>query len=365
MGVRKVGVEEELLLVDPRSGVMTAVAQRAVRADREESGDTGPEVEAELFLQQIETMTEPCTDLDDLADQVRAGRAALRKAAEQAGAAAVAVPVPVLVDDRRGDADVTPKPRYRRIQEEYGELARTALACAMHMHVDVDDPEEGVRVLDGIAPWLPVLLAVSANSPYSRGVDTGYASWRTQVWSRWPSHGTGEPFGSLERYEEVTGALLDWGAALDDGMLYFDARLSSSYPTVELRVADVCTDVDDAVLVAALARALVTTAAAEAEPQHWRGEMVRAATWRAARDGTTGRLVHPGRRELAPAREVLTALVDHVADALEAAGDRERVGDLVAQVLSRGNGAVQQRRAFEQTGDLGAVVRDLAERTGR
>ena len=97
------------------------------------------------------------------------------------------MPTPVLVDE---DATVTPKPRYERIREEYGELARTALACAMHIHVDVDDEEQGVRVLDGIRPWLPVLLAVSANSPYSRGQDTGYASWRTQIWGRWPSHGS-------------------------------------------------------------------------------------------------------------------------------------------------------------------------------
>ena len=120
VGIRRIGVEEELMLVDPETGFLTAVAEQAVRAgDDEES-----EVEHELFRQQIETMTEPCETLDDLAGQLRAGRRAVSDSAAEAGAAAAAVPTPVLVDE---DTSITPKPRYERIREEFGELARTAL----------------------------------------------------------------------------------------------------------------------------------------------------------------------------------------------------------------------------------------------
>ena len=98
------------------------------------------------------------------------------------------MPTPVLVDE--DDATITRKPRYQRIREEYGELARTALVSAMHIHVDVDDEEQGVRVLDGIRPWLPVLLAVSANSPYWRGATPATPAGASQIWSRWPSNGT-------------------------------------------------------------------------------------------------------------------------------------------------------------------------------
>jgi carboxylate-amine ligase len=354
--VRQLGVEEELLLVDPETGHVTAVAERAVRAGDE---DDGAPVEEELFLHQIETQTPACSSLEELAGELRRSRQAICEAAGAAGAAAVAIGTPVLVDE---ESAVTPRPRYLRIREEYGELAASALACAMHVHVDVDSPEEGVRVLDGIAPWLPVLLALSANSPYAHGRDTGYASWRSQVWGRWPSHGTGQEFGDLATYRDVTERIIEWGAALDEGMTYFDARLSRSFPTVEVRVADVCAGIGDAVLVAALARALVATAA-ETEQRGWRSELLRAATWRASRHGLTSRLVDPATMQLAPARDVIGSLLDHTRPALEEAGDFDEVRALVEQQLAEGNGATRQRRTFEESGSLEAVVLEAAERT--
>lgn len=356
MTVRKVGVEEELLLVDPETRRITAVAEQAVR--RQDPAEDAP-VERELFLAQVETQTPPTADLDELGRAVRRSRRALVQAAEAAGARAVAVGTPVLVDE---DVAFTRQDRYLRIREQYAELARSALASALHVHVDVTDDEEGVRVLDGIAPWLPVLLAASANSPYSHGTDTGHASWRAQLWGRWPSHGTGEPFGSVATYRDVTERMVEWGAGLDLAMTYFDARLAIDYPTVEVRVADVCTDPDDTVLVAALCRALVETAAA-AEPRPWRSELLRAATWRASHDGLAGRLVGPASQRLVSPREAVTELVDHVRPALERAGDDDRVDEEVERLLAGGNGAVRQRRAWEGAGSLEAVVDDLAERT--
>ncbi len=344
------------MLVDPATGRLTGLAEQAVRAGDDEE----PEVERELFRQQIETMTDPCEGLDELSKQLRAGRRAVNDSAAEAGAAAIAVPTPVLVDE---DQAVTPQPRYERIRQEYGELARTSLACAMHIHVDIDDEEQGVRVLDGLRPWLPVLLAVSANSPYVRGRDTGYASWRAQIWGRWPSHGSPEAFGSAATYHEVRTTLTEWGAAIDDGMVYFDARLSAKYPTVEIRVADVCTDLDDAVLVAALARGLVSQLAATEPAQAWRSDLIRAATWRASRYGLAGQLVHPEERRLAPAREVFESLVAFVRPALDEAGDVDLVEDLGERLVANGGGATRQRRVFETTENLEDVVRDLVART--
>jgi carboxylate-amine ligase len=211
-----------------------------------------------------------------------------------------------------------------------------------------------------------VLLALSANSPFYLGEDTGHASWRSQIWSRWPTTGPREPFGSAACYAETARLLQDWGAALDEGMLYFDVRPARALPTVEIRVADVCTEVDDAVLVALLTRALVeTVAGVDDEPQPWRADLLRAAQWRAARIGMGGALVHPLRRTLAPAREAVLALVEHTADALDAAGDRETVLTLLEQLIARGHGAARQRAVLESTGSLTAVVGDLAERTAR
>jgi carboxylate-amine ligase len=365
-----VGVEEELMLVDPETGRLTAVAQRALRAHAETGHDPeladqleAPGIEAELFLQQIETTTPPCDTMNELDRQLRQARREIGQLAIEAGAAVVAVPTPVLVD---ADASVTPKPRYQRIRQEFGELAKTSLACAMHVHVGLEEGEDGAVLLGDVGPWLPVLLAISANSPYWRGHDTGYASWRTQIWTRWPSNGTGQPFGSRGEYDEVVRRLVDWGAALDPGMAYFDVRLSERFPTVEIRVADVCTDPEDAILFAALGRALVATAAtgsASVPMPQWRTDLLRAASWRASRYGLAAQLVDPATLELGPARAVVESLLRHVRPALEETDDLGLVSDLVERLLSRGGGATRQRAKFETEGSLTAVVADLRERT--
>jgi carboxylate-amine ligase len=355
MSLRKIGVEEELMLVDPTTGQLTAVSQSAVLAN-----EAAEEVEQELFLQQIETSTPPCEKADELLAGLRAGRRAVGESAAAAGARAVAMAAPVLALD---DEDFTPKSRYRRIQQEYGEMARQALVCAMHLHVDVSSDEEGVRVVDGIRPWLPLLVALGANSPYWNGRDTGHASWRSQVWSRWPTAGAAQPFGDVETYRAVSGSMLEWGAGLDTGMLYFDVRLAQRYPTVEIRVADVCTDVEDALLVALLTRALVATVATAPAGPPWRGDLLRVAGWRAARHGIAGDLVHPLDATLAPARAVFEAAVEHSRDALDEHGDLELVRDSFERLVARGSGATRQRRAHDASGSLRGVVEDLARRT--
>ena len=358
MDIRKVGIEEELMLVDPDSLRLTAVAHQALREE------TGDDVEAELFLQMLETSTSPAASADDLATVLREGRRAVGESAARAGARAIAVGLPVLADDTR---DITPDERYRRIRDEYGELTAQALACGMHVHVDVTGDDEAVAVMDSIRPWLPVLLALTANSPYWRGGDTAHASWRSQIWTRWPTGGPSDPFVDPDGYRRATERLQEWGAALDPGMLYLDVRPARSYPTVEIRVSDVCVDVDDAVLVGLLARALVATEAAAwrngAERPSWRVDELKAASWRAARYGLPGPLVHPVEMRLAPTRVVVDSLVDHVRPALEEAGDDSLVADLFEQLVARGNGAVRSRAVHEATGSLERVVADLADRT--
>ena len=300
---RSVGVEEELLLVDPATGSAMAVATEAIARARpartEREGTPGGVVEEELQQEQIETDTTPCTELEELAHEVRAQREAAAEVAAGAGARVVALatsPLPV-------DPTVTAKSRYGQMVREFGATARETLSCGMHVHVEIDSPDEGVGVLDRIRPWLPVLLALSANSPYAGGQDTDYASFRAQAWSRWPSAGPTGTFGSVEGYRATVEALLGTGTVLDEGMLYFDARLARAYPTVEVRVADVCLRADDAVLLAGLTRALVETAArswrdGEAAPDV-RTEVLRLATWRASRSGTASSLVHPLSRHAA------------------------------------------------------------------
>ncbi|WP_206063291.1 glutamate--cysteine ligase [Nocardioides sp. HDW12B] len=357
--MRTIGIEEELFLVDPATGELTAVAQSAVESRAATSAETT--IELELYQQQIELATAPEDDLDALRRRLVEARTAVVAAAGAAGASAVAMPVPVLSVPRH--PDLTPDERYERIQTDYGRLARDAVACAMHLHVAVED-DEVVRVVDGVRPWLPSLLAISANSPFNRGEDTGHASWRSQVWSRWPSAGPRQEFGSSEEYDRTTRLLVEWGASLDEPMVYFDVRPGNGLPTVEIRVADVCTDVDDAILLAALGRALVTTAAAgRTSTEGWRADLLRAAQWRAAHDGLAGGLVDPTTWKLSPAATVLDALVEHVRDALEDTGDLDLVRELASRVLADGGGAERQRALVRDGATMPEVVADLARRT--
>ncbi len=366
MGVRTVGVEEELLLVDPRTGRASPRSGEVLAAHHQQYGvrpvQASQGLDKELFQHQVETRTDPVTDLASLERQLLVARAVAGRAARAVGLAAAAVAAVPLPDEPQ----LTPDERYQDMMVRYAEITRRAGTCGMHVHVAVAGGAEGVGVIDRIGPWLPVLRAVSANSPYFEGHDTGYASWRSQLWSRWPTAGPTATFGSLAAYQELARELIASGAARDLGMLYFDARLSAHQPTVEVRIFDTCTDPADAVFLAALVRGLVEHAARHwrggGEAPRWRTETLRAAHWRASRVGLTDTLVHPVHRRLVPAREALAALVSEVSTELVEAGDDARVAAGVTRVLGCG-GAARQRAAFERTGDLAGVVADLVERS--
>ncbi len=330
--MRTVGVEEEFLLVDD-AGAPVSLAQEAA----------GGGVQLELKEEMLETGTVPCLTIGELEAEVRHQRLVAASAAEAAGARLAALgtsPLPVT-------SSVTAAFRYRRIAAEYGLTAREQLTCGCHVHVRVADDDEGVAVLDRIGPWLPVLLAMSTNSPFWNGVDSGYASYRSQVWQRWPTAGPTGTFGSAAAYHELVDALVATGSALDRAMIYFDARLSERYPTLEIRVADVCLRAEDTVLVAALSRALVETAAREAAEglptPNVRPELLRGAGWRAGRAGLRGPLVHPRSFTQVPAAEAVGALIEHVRPVLAEAGEDDLVAAAWQRLLARGSGAEEQR----------------------
>jgi carboxylate-amine ligase len=359
MVARSLGVEEELLLVDADSG--EALAQSAAVLRRVPDGDDVA-LTSELTRQQIETNTCPCDSLEELASEVRRGRRAAGEAAEGRGAAVAALatsPLPV-------HASITSSPRYQRMADQFGPLAEEQLTCGCHVHVEMESEEEGVAVLDRIRGWLPCLLALSANSPFWQGRDTDYASFRSQVWGRWPSAGPTELFGSPEVYHATTQAMVESKTLLDLGMVYFDARLSREHPTVEVRVADVCLLADDAVLLAALTRGLVETAArswrAGEPPAPIRTELLRLAKWRAGRSGFDSDLIAVTGKP-APASQVLYALLEHVQPVLAECGDLDVVEDMVAAVLDRGNGAATQRRVYRQSGQLTDVIAHAVKAT--
>jgi carboxylate-amine ligase len=211
------------------------------------------------------------------------------------------------------------------------------------------------------------MLALSANSPFWLGADTGYASFRTQVWGRLPTSGPPAPFESLAEYEALVKALVATDTVVEPTKIYWDIRLSERVETVEFRVMDVCSRVDEAVMLAGLARALVRTCHEKADREEpyseVRPELVRAAHWRASRDGLNAELADVEAEHAVPAREVIEKLLAFVRPALEEAGDWEEVSTLVREALEHGNGANRQREAYERAGRLEDVVDMLVEET--
>jgi len=346
--MRTFGVEEELLIVSADSGWPLPLARTVLdAAARSGSGSSpGPGLTTEFKQEQIEVNTRPCETADELRTEIVAGRSLADAAARTVGARIAASGTPPLMHTTPTEGDQ----RYSAMSQRFGMVAREQITCGFHVHVSVPTRDEGVAVLDRIRPWLPVLLALSANSPFWKGEDTGFASYRTQIWSRWPSAGPAEIFGTADGYDATIARLIRTGVLLDEGMVYFDARLCRHQPTVEVRIADICLLAEDAVVLAAAVRALVETAAME-----WRAgipapavrtDTLRLADWQASRFGLRGELLDPATGDPRRAAAVVEDFTDHVDVALDGAGDLPLVRAGIARILERGSGERLQREAF-------------------
>ena len=354
-----IGVEEEFHVVDLETrGSAPEVDALLSQLDGEEFA---PELQRSL----VETNTPVCHTLDELRGHLRRLRATLEGAAEPLGLGVVAAGT-VPLADLSSDA-ISAGARYERMQHEYQMLVSEQHICGAQVHVDVPDRDVAVQVVQRVAPSLSILLAISASSPYWRGRDSGYASFRSMVWSRWPTAGPPTHLESGADYDAMVADLIASGTISDAGMVYFDIRPSAHVPTVELRVCDACPEVDDVVLIAGLFRALVARARADIEadlpPPNVRHELLRAASWRAARSGLEGDLVNVvGPTLVSPAR-LIGQLITHLRPQLEEAGDWEQVLELSQATLARGSAAALQRGAYGRRGELADVVDLLLART--
>lgn len=354
------GVEEEYHLVDAETGALADAPDVAPAA----IALLGRDAQTEISTSQVEVATPVCTSLGE----VRAHLLRLRKGADEAaqshGCRILAAATHPTAHWR--DQHLTDAPRYARVHERYGLLALQQLITGQHVHVSVPDPDLAVDVCDRLRPDLPLLIALSGSSPYWEGVDTGYASYRTLWFARFPVTGSQEVLRTRAAYDSLVEDLVASGVVDDARGMYWDARPSVLYPTVEVRVADTSPHVDDSVLQAALTRALVRVAAQQAERDlpfpAPRPELVRAARWRAARFGLEGQLVDLRRATKVPGAVLLREMLDTLREDLEATDDWDEVSALAEQVLRRGTSAVQQRRTGSVHG-LTAVVHEVVEQS--
>ena len=354
------GVEEEYHLVDAETMALADAPDVVSEALRQ----LGPQAQSEISTSQLEIATPVSTSLAEVREHLVRLRRGADAAAQAHGCRILGTGTPPA--GRWTEQRLTDGVRYARVHERYGLLALQQLICGQHVHVSVPDPELAIAVCDRLRPDLHLLLALSASSPYWEGEDTGYDSYRTVWFARFPVTGSQEVLRTRAAYDALVAGLVTSGVVDDARGLYWDARPSVLYPTVEVRVADTCPRLDDAVLQAGLTRALVRTVAAEAlaerpfpEP---RPELVKAVRWRAARLGLGGDLIdlHTGSR--APAPDLVRGLLARLRDDLETTGDWDEVSALTEQALARGTSASQQRRTFAD-GGIDAVTAELVAQT--
>jgi glutamate---cysteine ligase / carboxylate-amine ligase len=358
------GVEEEFLLVDADSGrPLPCAAGVLARAREHGSAAPGTALQPELLTTQVEAASGVCTGLEELRHHLSTARTRLAEAARAEGARLLSAGWPVL----EGTA---PPPaagrRYAHIAHCYAGAMTQYQACGCHVHVAVPDRESAVAVVNRLRPWLPTLLALSVNSPFDRGRDTGCHSWRTVVQSCFPSSGVPPLCADAADYERRLAGLVACGALMDERMTFWHARPSPHLPTVEIRTADAALAVDDALLQAALSRAMVWTALRE----HREGRPVprvhdtvaAAAVWAAARHGMEGPAVDPVLERRVPAALRVGELLAWATPALEESGDLAPVRALLGSTARRGTGAGRQRRAAA-AGGTPAVLDLLDTRT--
>ncbi|WP_053850153.1 glutamate--cysteine ligase [Streptomyces sp. NRRL B-24085] len=356
----RIGVEEEFHILELESGMLVPRADAVLRRL------PGRTFTTELHQSTVESNSGVHASLTGLYTDLVRTRQRLDAAASSLGLAVAAAGTAPLAPAASGHP--TGGARYRHMVEEYRQVADEQLICGAQVHVDIPDRDTAVEVMCAVSPWLPVLLALSASSPFWQGADTGYASWRTLLWQRWPTAGPVGCFTDAAAYDAAVDDLVRAGVISDPGMIYYDVRPSAHLPTLELRICDACPRAETVVLVAGLFRALVTdalelhaTGAAMCDGRH---EWLRGASWRAARSGLEGSLVDPRTHREAPAADVVHGLLARLRPALEAHGDWETVRDLAEAALADGSAAERIRRKAREEDLLACTDLLIAETRG-
>jgi carboxylate-amine ligase len=359
-----IGVEEEYQIINPETRELHSRIERILPIAQKAVGEA---VQPEVQRSQIETVTPVCRTLANVrAELVRLRREVIAAAAKDGNWIAAAGTHPF---SSWKEQQLTPKERYQGLMRDYQQLTRELVIFGCHVHVGLSDREVAVQVMNRARVWLAPMLALAANSPFWLGTDTGYASYRTEIWSRWPIAGVASIFQSRAEYEALVKALVATGSVEDATKIYWDVRLSERFETIEFRITDVCMTVDEAVMVAGLTRALVHTCYEQAMQDKpyvvARPELLRAAHWRAARYGLDADLIDVAAERAVPARQIVETLLAFVRPSLEEHGDWDEVSSVVQETMRRGTGTTRQRQVYERTGRLEDVVDLIVRETAQ
>jgi glutamate---cysteine ligase / carboxylate-amine ligase len=357
-----IGVEEEFQIIDPetlelRSHVVQLLSSAAARG-------VGDLVKQEMHQSIVETGTKICENVSELRLEMHRTRSELVLAAESTGlrvAAAGTHPFSSWIDQV-----ISPGERYQHIVEEMGQLARSLLIFGMHVHIAMPDKQTTIDMMNMVRYFLPHLLALSTSSPFWMGRNTGLKSFRTTVFRRFPRTGIPEVFESWSEYENFINLLVKLNCIDTGKKIWWDVRPHPTYGTLEFRMFDTATRVEEAVAIAALTQAIVVKLhRLYTRNQSWRiyrRALIEENKWRAARYGIEGKLIDFGRETEVPMRELMLELMEFIDDVVDDLGSRSAV-EYIHTILNEGTSAERQLRVYQLTGDLKDVVRHLVMET--
>jgi carboxylate-amine ligase len=356
-----IGVEEEFQIIDPKTCELRSHVMQLVN---EVSPSIQDQVKHEMHQSIVETGTKICENVGELRIEMHRTRGELIAAAERAGlqvAAAGTHPFSSWIDQV-----ISPGERYENIVEELQQLARSLLIFGMHIHVAMPDKQTTIDMMNMVRYFLPHLLSLSTSSPFWMGRNTGLKSFRTTVFRRFPRTGVPELFQSWSEYENFVNLLVQLNCIDNPKKIWWDVRPHPVFGTLEFRMCDVTTKVEEACAIAALTQAIVVKLhRLYTSNQSWRiyrRALIEENKWRAARYGIEGKLVDFGKELEVPTKILIPELLELVDDVVDDLGSRSAV-NYVHTILSEGTSAERQLRVFEQTGDLRAVVQHVVAET--
>ena len=356
-----IGIEEEYQIIDPESRELTSYIQRFLEQGRHVLRD---QIKPEFLQSQVEVGSEICRNIKEARKEIVRLRRAVTKVAEENGlrvAAASTHPFSKWSDQR-----ITAGERYVKHEAAMADVARRLLIFGMHVHIGIDNKDLMMDVMDQARYFMPHLLALSTSSPFWHGRETGLKSYRSIVFENLPRTGLPPTFRSWSEYQGFINTLLKTGCIDEPTKIWWDIRPHPVFPTLEFRVSDICTKVDEAVCLAALVQAIVAKLIklrlANQSWRRYRHHLITENKWRAVRYGIDGKLIDFGRDEEVPLRFLATELLTLLDDVLDELGTRHEV-EYIERILEEGTSADRQIRCFREKGDLNAVVDHLIEET--
>ena len=347
------GVEEEYLLVDKETRALVIDQPPTLMAEAEEK--CGSQVTSELLRSQIEIATSVCNNVQEVRQELSRLRNNIIEVADRHGLAPIAASTHPF--SRWQEQKHTQKDRYEELTHEMQGAARRLVICGMHVHVGIEDDELRIDLMNQVAYFLPHLLALSCSSPFWAGRDTGLKSYRLTIFDALPRTGLPERFASWAEYERHIKILMNAGLIEDSTRIWWDLRPSARFPTLETRIMDVCTKLDDTIALTSLLVCIMRMLyRLRRRNQRWRiytPMLIRENRWRAMRYSFDEGMIDFAKGDVVPFEVLIEEILDLVAEDAEALGCVKELAD-VREIMSRGTSAHRQLKDFELEGARGA-----------